>query len=220
MTFRPARSVEGARHVRRRLDHKLKGIAPDDGTRTRCLEHAHGQAALAEKPCAIMRAGNRLPERWIKPAHTPSRAPSSEMTAEPIRNRQVLVEPVDLAFQFVANPLRPGVVGKEVVGLKEAGFHPALRMNQRGHETHIHDDVGGALALPSCNSDFGVNVAALRRRQPTTGGRLRRVRPQSINIAISAGMRFNFRHIPAANGQAFILTIRDESRTIPIRAGS
>src|SRR5690606_14830489 len=111
-----------------------------------------------------------------------SAAPLEGM-AKASRYRQIPVEPVELRIEFVQNPLRRTNPVKIPGRLEEAGLHPARRMDQRGHETHIHGIACGAGAPNSLHSACRKRFAAPWRRQSAAKGRLRVMRSRIFLIA-------------------------------------
>lgn len=139
-----AASGECPRQISGGLGDDLVRIAPQDLTLLRRRDRPHWQATLLDQPGAITRTADRFPGVRMEPADAPDRIPALEMPANPSRNGQVLVEPVELVLQFAMNPFRAAVPVQIPGRPEKAGLHPALWMDQRRYKPHKHDDTHDA----------------------------------------------------------------------------
>lgn len=137
-------SAEGLGQVVGRLGDDLMRIAPQNLALARRRYRPHWQAALLDQPGAITRAADRLPGVRMKPTDAPDRIPALEMPANPARNGQMPIEPVELILQFVMDPVRAAVPVQIPGRMEKAGLHPALRMDQRRYKPQIHCDAHSA----------------------------------------------------------------------------
>lgn len=122
----------------------LMRIPPQNLALARRRDRPHGQAPLLDQPSAIARTADRFLRVRMEPADAPDRIPALEMPSNPARNRQMLVEPVKLASQFAVNPVRAAGMMQIPGRMEEACLHPAVWVDQRCYEPHIHDDTRGA----------------------------------------------------------------------------
>lgn len=126
------------------LGDDLVRIAPQDLALARRRDRAHGQAPLLDQPGTITRTTDRFPGVRMEPADAPDRVPALEVPANPARDGQMPVEPVELIRQLTVNPVRASCPAQVPGRLEKAGLHPALRMDQRRNKPHIHFDTHGA----------------------------------------------------------------------------
>lgn len=152
------------------LGNDLVRVAPQNLALAHRRDGAHRQTALLDQPGTIARPANCFPGVRMEPADASDRTTALEMPTNPTWNGQVLIEPVELALQFVMNPVRAAVPVQIPGRVEKAGLHPALRMDQRRYEPQIHFDTHRA-------SKRGVPLAQIRNvesRPPAASGHGRR----------------------------------------------
>ena len=125
------------------LGNDLVRVAPQNLALARRRDRTHRQTTLLDQPRAVACTADRFLGIRIKPADAPDRVASLEMPANSARKRQVLIEPVELALQFAMNPVRAAGMMQIPGRMEEACLHPAVRVDQRCYEPHIHDDTRG-----------------------------------------------------------------------------
>ena len=139
-----ATSAESLRQVVRGLGDDLMRVTPQNFALARRRDRPHRQATLLDQPGAIARTADRFFGIGMEPADAPDRIPALEVPADPSRNSQVAIEPVELIVKFAMNPVGAAVSMQIPMRVEKAGLHPALRMDQRRYKPQIHFDTHNA----------------------------------------------------------------------------
>ena len=169
------------------LSDDLIVILPDYARWFTMFDYPHRQSGLFQQPRTIMRPNDRFLKRRVKPANAPYRLAALKVPSKTLRNRQMLVEPLELGVQLIDDPRQTRVFADSPTGLKKAALNPAIGVDQRRHKTHIHDVRRSVFPLRSLKTAMGKNGNRPPAAYAALGGRLVMRRIAMRNMSNSFG---------------------------------